>query len=521
MRKSLLLLALLLLAPGMLLFAEGAQEVAATEEYIELTKAFYYRDATEHLDRKDAFMEAFEEQFGVRLVVNTFPRDQFMEKLNLAITSRQLQGLVLPFSQGDMLRYREDGAILPLDGMLAGNRTWDQQPAELRDMYKFYGGTWGIATGQRTVSFARLARKDWLENLGMDYPETIDELYEMARAFTEDDPDGNGQDDTVGMVAAGTWNLQDIFYAFDAPLNGFGGDPITWDENEQAFVDSFLKPEAAEALAFIAELYQNGYLDQETFTNNSSAMREKLWSGKYGSTFYWMHWGRQEWTPTLEQRGLPGEHAILPWVTGNRTEHVYFAWGTTGGPWCMLANTDNAKAMVNTFVDTFLGDEMAYLWGAYGIRGQDWRLDSEGRILVRVEPTTGQANVIPGITAGRMIEWPPTKYPDFPDGTPEEINQLERQIGAEQAIIDRGLAEGTLWRSTPAKDTFVSTKYTEIIGDLRKIFEETVIKAVTGEMSPEAALDQYRSQVKALGAQQALQQCNDNYGSTLPAWSVY
>lgn len=43
-------------------------------------------------------------------------------------------------------------------------------------------------------------RKDWADNLGLEAPTNVDEVFEMARAFTEDDPDGNGQDDTIGLV---------------------------------------------------------------------------------------------------------------------------------------------------------------------------------------------------------------------------------------------------------------------------------------------------------------------------------
>ena len=42
-------------------------------------------------------------------------------------------------------------------------------------------------------------RTDWLDNLGLKAPTTMDELLEVARAFRYDDPDGNGQDDTWGI----------------------------------------------------------------------------------------------------------------------------------------------------------------------------------------------------------------------------------------------------------------------------------------------------------------------------------
>ena len=34
----------------------------------------------------------------------------------------------------------------------------------------------------------------------LDMPETLDDFYEVLKAFKEKDPDGNGKDDTYGMV---------------------------------------------------------------------------------------------------------------------------------------------------------------------------------------------------------------------------------------------------------------------------------------------------------------------------------
>lgn len=46
-------------------------------------------------------------------------------------------------------------------------------------------------------------RQDWLENLGLSQPKTIDELINVIEKFTTDDPDGNGVDDTYGLGVTG------------------------------------------------------------------------------------------------------------------------------------------------------------------------------------------------------------------------------------------------------------------------------------------------------------------------------
>jgi multiple sugar transport system substrate-binding protein len=51
------------------------------------------------------------------------------------------------------------------------------------------------------ISFIGLGiRKSWLEKVNGKVPETIDEFIELARKFTYEDPDANGEDDTYGFT---------------------------------------------------------------------------------------------------------------------------------------------------------------------------------------------------------------------------------------------------------------------------------------------------------------------------------
>jgi len=43
-----------------------------------------------------------------------------------------------------------------------------------------------------------VVRKDWMEALGMDAPESLDEFIELVSAFANNDPDQNGFHDTIG-----------------------------------------------------------------------------------------------------------------------------------------------------------------------------------------------------------------------------------------------------------------------------------------------------------------------------------
>ncbi len=58
--------------------------------------------------------------------------------------------------------------------------------------------------------FQPMINTAWLDELGLDIPTTTDEWYEVCKAFTEEDPDGNGKNDTFGygsnLFGQAMWN---------------------------------------------------------------------------------------------------------------------------------------------------------------------------------------------------------------------------------------------------------------------------------------------------------------------------
>lgn len=93
-------------------------------------------------------------------------------------------------------------------------------------------------------------RKDWLDRLGLSVPETVNELLEVIRAFTYDDPDGNGIQDTWGTSM--TTNTQRIYahmWGFPWPekyvFNDDGRVTYVWDRMESwlGFIKTIVEEE--------------------------------------------------------------------------------------------------------------------------------------------------------------------------------------------------------------------------------------------------------------------------------------
>jgi putative aldouronate transport system substrate-binding protein len=123
-------------------------------------------------------------------------------------------------------------------------------------------------------------RKDWLDKLGLEAPTTPDELLEVAKAFTEQDPDGNGKKDTYGI--GGFINGEGLGNRFDMILGAWGV-PGVWNFAE---LDNFglnvRSEKYPEALAFFKSLVDAKVIDPDWPTLKRDDFRARWKQGSFG-----------------------------------------------------------------------------------------------------------------------------------------------------------------------------------------------------------------------------------------------
>ncbi|KYG97155.1 sugar ABC transporter substrate-binding protein [Paenibacillus polymyxa] len=110
-------------------------------------------------------------------------------------------------------------------------------------------------------------RQDWLDRLGLKPPKTVDDLEAIAKAFVENDPDGNSKRDTIGLASStGLYNdFNNSAFAFDlTPIfAAYGSFPGYWLSKDGKPVYGSVLPETKDALVKLREMYAKGLLDPE------------------------------------------------------------------------------------------------------------------------------------------------------------------------------------------------------------------------------------------------------------------
>jgi multiple sugar transport system substrate-binding protein len=165
---------------------------------------------------------AFEQASGQKVEVTAI-FDDFETKLSQRAAQKDLPDLVLNDSSqlGAMV---SQGIVREVD--LSAVKGSDQllEPA-LAAGRAGDGRTYGVPYSAQAS--ALLIRKDWRQKVGLPVPTSWEAMGALAKAFTSQDPDGNGKADTYGLAVPGSTKRGYASWYFSNFLWAAGGDFIS------------------------------------------------------------------------------------------------------------------------------------------------------------------------------------------------------------------------------------------------------------------------------------------------------
>lgn len=253
--------------------------------------------------------EEFEKLTGVKIVWEAIPINDYDQVMGTRLASgKNLPDIfVIPWeANADQLGF--DGIAMPLNQLIDENAYYLNQLMEKYpvvrsgitaadgNIYAYPGFGEGfintaeeMESGELTDPGANVCpnvsmiRKDWLDKLNLEVPETLDDWYNVLKAFKNQDPNGNGKADEIPLTA--TFNVRDIYRFGEAfGLYRSGNAECRWDVGEDGKVffkdttDGFKK-----TLEFLHKLYEEGLLDPEYATAGYDKTSEKISRDLLGS----------------------------------------------------------------------------------------------------------------------------------------------------------------------------------------------------------------------------------------------
>ena len=147
------------------------------------------------------------------------------------------------------------------------------------------------------------ARKSWLDKVGESFPVTWEDNLRVARKFQEEDPDGNGRNDTYGMA----WQAGNAAAMVGAGINllvyGNGESFSVIDEDGNVVID---EPEVMTPTVEYLKLYTDYKLVAPDTVNHTFTDMYQLIEGGRVGLFRVGNWNVKKW----DKEALEGDYVV-------------------------------------------------------------------------------------------------------------------------------------------------------------------------------------------------------------------
>ncbi len=257
-----------------------SSETLISKEPVELT--VFYPSSKESDGQWKIFAEAAKlTNVSAKVTVSKSNTD-FNQAFNLALASGDIPDIVETYDPVGFSQYGIEGAFVPLNEYFdecAPNikKMLEENPSIRKRITAADGNIYYIPhIPGGSASTGWFIRTDWLNKLGLEIPDSTQELYTAFKAFKEKDPNGNGQADEVPFFGA---NLDELFPLWNARPD--------WYVKDGKIKYGPYEPEYKEALENIIKWYNEGLIDREILTRSKDPREKMLTDNIGGSTNNW------------------------------------------------------------------------------------------------------------------------------------------------------------------------------------------------------------------------------------------
>lgn len=341
------------------------------------------------------FTRWYEEKTNVKLEWDTVAGNMVDEKRNILLASGEYPDVLMnagvPLTQMEI--YGKQGIFIPLNDLIEDHSIYFKKLMKQYPVIEDYitsadGNIYSLPDFNQCFHCIYGKKmwiyKPWLDKLGLDMPETTDELYQVLKAFKEQDPNGNGKKDEIPLSGYDLyWANIDTFLINPFIYNP--GDDRLYLQDGKVTVP-FNKPDWKQGLKYMHKLYKEGLLYPESFTMDRKQIKQlgenpdvqilgaatALWFGhlaqNYGES------GRyKNWVAVPPLKGPDGYVSTF-----------YKPGGVSPGKFLITNKCKNPEIAIK-WVDWFYSVE-GQLTASFGQEGEGWRWAKEGEVGINGKP---------------------------------------------------------------------------------------------------------------------------------------
>lgn len=354
-------------------------------ETVTLTGTTSYPAGSESEPNNRTIFKRLEEATNVHIEWTAIQSDQWGDKITLTMSNpKTLTDFIFSadFSDSNLLRYADQGVIIALEDYIDNNMpnlkaVFDKYPEYRTMCTDTEGHIWGLPwieqlgankTAIQTVGNMSFINTKWLNFLGLEMPTTVDEFEQVLIAFRDNAAALQSEFGIEGSIIPMSCIVNDGDQDPGILINGFGEGYGDMDKGRHIAVTNDRKVICAatqegfkKGVEWLHQLYAEGLIDPECFTQEWSTYVSKGKAGRYGVCFSWDVANVDnltDWEP------LP---ALTADVTNITPQNGSFTSGFNRGRCVVTAKAAN-PALVCAWLDQMYDPMQSPQnnWGTYG-----------------------------------------------------------------------------------------------------------------------------------------------------------
>jgi len=466
------------------------------------------------------------ENFKINLVVTEYNSENWKEQLTLMLAEDNLPDIISntgwTFSQFN--EYANEGYFLNLTNYLelAPNlqEIFKQYPSYRSQMTNTDGGIYGLSqltTINQNAPARGFIDERWLKNVGKEVPRTVDELYEVLKAFKEQDANGNGDpNDEVPMYLNADYKNRNNTFRILANAFGIYSDNPTRkmaiDENGKLFAP-WTTDNWKDLMKYCHKLYEEGLIDVNYVTKTAAEFKELVKNqtvGVFGAN------------APFAQAGLSMDYDanfqyFHPMTSkySDKSTLVLTSGASTNVSFALNAKIDSEKAvrlmeMINWIytIDGAFGIGM-------GVQGLDWEYEytkwSDEYGVLKMFCPEGYANsneykIQACIINGAFSMYSPAEGRDYilTDIVSDEVLYNDEEFAQRCGwfcLVEQGIREADRKIESLAELTYTKDEAKEratLVTDITSYVEQMITQFITGEADIDATWDTYVGTLKQM-----------------------
>ncbi|ASA19839.1 extracellular solute-binding protein [Paenibacillus donghaensis] len=451
--------------------------------------------------------QEWQKQTGIKVNFTAPPANQVDESFNVMLASGELP---------DMLEYNffnfpggpekaiKDGYIMELNDLIdkyAPNyKKYLQEHPEIEKMVKTDNGSYYsfpfIRGDESLLTFqGPVIRKDWLDELGLPVPETIEEWTTTLKAFKEK----KGAAAPISFVAkprvfnelgnggfVGAFGVTRDFYLEDGKVK-FGP----------------AEPGYKQFLGLFQQWYADGLLDKDVSTVDSKVMDANITSGETGATWANSGGGIGKWQPILKEQDAKASIIAAPYPVLEKGTTPKFGQRdysfSTGGMVALSATSKNAELAVKMLDYGY--SEQGHMLFNFGTEGVSYTMkDGYPKftdLLMsnpdKLAPSQAMSLYIRGNTMGPFVS---------DKRVSEQYLNMPEQQAAVALWQKTDMAKYQIPLVTPTPEE--SAEFANIMADVNTLVDEMTLKIILGT-EPLDAYEEYLEKLNSVKLSRAIE----------------